>query len=298
MAASAVAAPIAAALGHQQGTRDAAARAEAGQAGSTCPSNPWAQLLLGLPSLTHLTALEFAGNASSLFLSSRSGDPDYQRHLLDLRTREPALLLLAFAAAGHTALKTVHLSNADHHHHAPHVASIRGHSGGLLSGHWAAALPAVVTSMLLSVAAACQQAQQQQRPGRPGTADVPPQQGASGASLPPLSEQLESLQVVAGGAGGEDSSSGSSSSGRRVGGGSGWARTLSPGQQQRLRALVDQVWTAQQQQQVAGAVDGVQRHPDNHAGSPQPSSCLLSEVEAVEVLQLLLPGLASLHFPW
>lgn len=293
LVASAVAAPIAAALGHQQGTHDAA-RAVAGQAGSMC-LNPWAQLLLGLPSLTHLTALEFAGNASSLFLASRSGDPDYQRHLLDLRTREPALLLLAFAAAGHTALKTVHFSNADHHHHqAPHVASIRGHSGGLLSGHWAAALPAVVTTMLLAVATACQQAQQ--RPGRPGAADVPPQ-GASGA-LPHLSEQLESLQVVAGEAGGAHSSS-SSSSGRRVGGGSGWARPLSPGQQQRLRALVDQVWDAQQQQQqVAGAVDGVQWHPDNHAGSPQPSSCLLSEVEAVEALQLLLPGLASLHFPW
>lgn len=295
LVASAAAALIAAALGHHQGTHDAA-RAKAGQAGSMC-SDPWAQLLLGLPSLTHLTALEFAGNAGSLFLASQSGDPDYQRHILDLRTREPALLLLAFAAAGHTALKTVHFSNADHHHHAPHVASIRGHSGGLLSGHWAAALPAVVTPMLLAVAAARQQAQQ--RPVRPGAAADVPAQGASPGALPHLSEQLESLQVVGGDVGGTHSSSNSSSSGRRVGGDSGWARTLSPGQQQRLRALVDQVWDAQQQQQqAAGAVDGAQWHPDNHAGSPQPSTCLLSEVEAVEALQLLLPGLASLHFPW
>jgi hypothetical protein len=296
-----VAAPIAAALSHQQqGAAGAvpAAAAAAGQASSTS-ADPWAALLLSLPSLTHLTALEFAGNAGSLFLASRSNDPEYLRHLLELRTREPALLLLAFAAAGHTGLKTVHFSNADHHHHVPHVASVQGHIGGLLSGSWNEALPAVVTSMLLAVGAACQQATQRQQGAaerQPGAAE-----GAS-AALPPLSAQLQSLQVV----GGDSSSSSSSCSGSRQGqgGGSGWVRELSPAQRLRLRALVDQVWDAQQQQnqqqnEVAGAVAGAQSHPENPAGSlQQPSTCLLSEAEAVEALQLLLPGLASLHFPW
>lgn len=299
-----VAAPIAAALGHhQQGAAGAvpAAAAAAGQASSTC-ADPWAALLLSLPSLTHLTALEFAGNAGSLFLASRSNDPEYLRHLLELRTREPALLLLAFAAAGHTALKTVHFSNADHHHHAPHVALVRGHTGGLLSGRWNEALPAVATSMLLTVGAASQPAQQRQL----GAAERQPD-AAEGtpAALPPLSAQLESLQVV-----GSDSGSGSQQGGGGGGGGRGWVRELSPAQRRRLRALVDQVWDVQQNQpqqqnqqqdEVACAVagGGAQSHPENPAGSlQQPSACLLSEAEAVEALQLLLPGLASLHFPW
>jgi hypothetical protein len=71
---------------------------------------------------------------------------------------------------------------------------------------------------------------------------------------------------------------------------------LSQAARQRLLVLVQRLQDARQQQQQEGGEDGVLGLldlPDDVVAVPS-----VSEGEAAEVLQLLLPGLHSLYFSW
>jgi hypothetical protein len=316
----AAAAPIAAALSQhtgpgfsgsdqpaaKQATPAAAAAAAAAvqpqhTSSSASGSSPWAQLLSALPKLTNLSTLEFAGNGGSYFLTSRpSSAEDFEKGLNKLRISEPALLLLRFAAAADTSVHTVYFTNADHHHHAPHVGSVREHTGEL-SGHWNDALPAVAAAMLLAIGE-CQKAGQQASGS--SAAATGAGAGAAGCAVfnavgeedTPLEQQLGSMQVAAGQCGGSSSSKGGCAVHSN--------RVFSAAATQRLQALIGKLQAAQQQQQQLPKVqllrgldfeEGAQQATESTSGALRPC---LSKVEAIEAVQLLLPGLQSLHFPW
>jgi hypothetical protein len=301
----------------EHGTPTAAAAVQVLHTSSSARGrSPWAQLLSALPQLTNLTTLEFAGNGGSYFLTSRpSSEADFEKGQNKLRIYEPAMLLLRFAAAAESALHTVYFTNADHHHHAPHVGSIREHTGEL-SGHWNDALPAVAAAMLLAKGE-CQVAGQQvpvsssaadasgggavSASGRleavPGNsaaaagaaaaaaaAGAGAGGGAEGKEEGPLEQQLGSMQVAA------EHCSGSSSS-ANVGCAVSSNRVFSAAATQRLQALTGKLQAAQQQQQFEDSDQALER-------ANAAAHLCLSKVEAIEALQLLLPGLQSLHFPW
>jgi hypothetical protein len=264
---------------------------------------------MSLTKLPRLTTLEFADNGSAWTLEHTPFIPITLQNacsatdsVVQARVMEPALLLLGFAAARHTVLRSLHFVNPEHT--SQHDTAGWMHTTGEMQGQWKTALKLVAGAICNALgenlqhvasngavnqtgagpaAGQQQQHQEQQLEQLVGSMRVETAVGGAlpvGTTAPDLGQHGAILLPADAGS---RSAAGRSSSG------------LSDAARWRLLVLVQRLQGARQQQQEGGedGVLGLLDTPNDVVAVPS-----LSQGEAAEVLQLLLPGLHSLYFSW